>query len=115
MTGLGFVLVRELVIDMCTEKCNTGVVAIKTLPVTEARKKLTDLVDKAATQLDEYVITVKGRPKAVLMSSEEFESWKETNEILADSELVKAIRKGGKELAEGKGVPWAEAKRELKI
>jgi len=100
---------------MCTEKCNTNVVAIKTLPVTEARKKLTDLVNKAANQLDEYVITVKGRPKAVLMSSEEFESWKETNEILADSDLVKAIREGGKELAEGKGIPWDKAKEQLNL
>lgn len=87
----------------------------KILPVTEARKRLTDLVDKAAKQLDEYVITVKGKPKAVIMSSEEFESWKETNEILADSALVKAIREGGKELAEGKGVPWEEAKKQSNL
>ena len=89
--------------------------ATKTLPVTEARKKLTTLVDKAAKQLDEYVITVKGKPKAVIMSSEEFESWKETNEILADSALVKAIREGETELAEGKGVPWEEAKKQLNL
>ncbi len=87
----------------------------KTLPVTEARKKLTDLVDKAAKQLDEYVITVRGKPKAVLMSSDEFESWKETNEILADSELVKAIKEGEKELAEGQGISWEEAKKQLNL
>ena len=89
--------------------------ATKTLPITEAREKLTDLVDKASSQLEEYIITVKGRPKAVLMSSEEFESWKETMEILADKELVKAIRGGEKELAEGKGILWEEAKKQLNL
>ena len=70
----------------------------KTLPVTEARKKLTDLVDKAASQLDEYVITVKGRPKAVLMSSDEFEGWKETIAIRSDLPLMQEIKEGFKAL-----------------
>lgn len=87
----------------------------KTLPVTEARKKLTGLVDKVAKQLDEYVITVKGKPKAVLMSSDEFESWKETNEILADSELVKALKEGEKELIKGRGISWEKAKKQLNL
>lgn len=87
----------------------------KTLPVTEARKKLTGLVDKVAKQLDEYVITVKGKPKAVLMSSDEFESWKETNEILADSELVKALKEGEKELIKGRGISWENAKKQLNL
>ena len=87
----------------------------RTLPVTEARKKLTGLVDKVAKQLDEYVITVKGKPKAVLMSSDEFESWKETNEILADSELVKALKEGEKELIKGRGISWENAKKQLNL
>lgn len=87
----------------------------KTLPVTEARKKLTDLVDKASSRLDEYVITVKGKPKAVLMSSVEFDGWKETNEILSDPELVKAIKEGEAEIATGKGIPWEQAKQDLDL
>ena len=85
----------------------------KTLPVTEARKKLTDLVDKAASQLDEYVITVKGKPKAVLMSSAEFQGWKETNEILSDPELVKAIKEGEEDIKAGRVVTLEDLKKEL--
>lgn len=86
---------------------------IKTLPITEARNNLPKLVDKAQKQLAEYVITVNGKPAAVLMSAQEYESWKETEEILADPSLMKAIRQGEKEIEEGKGIAWEDVKKEL--
>lgn len=46
---------------------------IKTLPVTEARKNLTSLVDRANKLLDEYIITVNGKPAAVIVSIKKFE------------------------------------------
>ncbi len=85
----------------------------KTLPITEARQNLATLVDRANKRLDEYVITVNGKPAAVIMSAREYEGWKETNEILADKKLMKAIRQGEKEIDEGKGIPWEEVKKEL--
>lgn len=88
---------------------------IKTLPITKARKNLTTLVDKASKLLDEYIITVNGTPAAVLMSAAEYESWKETTEILSDPGLMKAIRQGEKEIKQGKGIPWEEVKKELKL
>lgn len=87
----------------------------KILPITEAREKLTELVDKASNQLQEYVITVRGRPKAVLMSSEEFESWKETMDILSDPGLVKAIREGEEEIKAGKVITLEELEKELSL
>ncbi len=86
---------------------------IKTLPITEARENLTTLVDKANKLLDEYIITVNGKPTAILMSIQEYESWKETTEIMSDPGLMKAIRQGEKEIDEGKGIPWEEVKKEL--
>ncbi|MCL5784568.1 MAG: type II toxin-antitoxin system Phd/YefM family antitoxin [Patescibacteria group bacterium] len=88
---------------------------VKTLPITEAREKLTNLVDKANKIWDEYIITVNGKPAAVLMSVDEYESWKETNEILADEKLMKAIRQGEKDIEEGKVYDWEEVKKELGI
>ncbi|MEK7521281.1 MAG: type II toxin-antitoxin system Phd/YefM family antitoxin [Patescibacteria group bacterium] len=86
---------------------------VKTLPITDAREQLTTLVDKADRLLDEYVITVNGKPKAVIVSAAEYDSWKETNEILADRELVKSIRQAEQEEAEGKTIPWEEFKKEM--
>lgn len=88
---------------------------IKTLPITKAREELTSLVDKASKRLDEYVITVNGSPAAVLMSAQEYESWKETIEILSDPTLMKAIKKGEKEIDKGKGIAWEEVKNKLNL
>lgn len=88
---------------------------IKTLPITKAREELTTLVNRVSRFLDEYIITVNGSPAAVLMSANEYESWKETNDILADSELVKEINLAEREMRNGKGIPWEKVKKELKI
>lgn len=87
----------------------------KTLPITKAREDLTTLVENANKRLDEYVITVNGVPAAVLISAEEYESWKETNDIMSDPQLLKAIKQGEKEIREGKGIPWEEVKKELEL
>lgn len=88
---------------------------IKTLPITKAREKLTTLVNRANRLLDEYIITVNGSPAAVLMSASEYESWKETNDILTDSGLVNEIKLAEREMRNGKGIPWEKVKKELKI
>ena len=85
----------------------------KTLPITEARQNLTTLVNRADKLLDEYIITVNGKPAAVLMSAQEYDSWQETNEILSDSKLMKSIKQGEKEIEAGKGIPWETVKKEL--
>ncbi|MEK7497405.1 MAG: type II toxin-antitoxin system prevent-host-death family antitoxin [Patescibacteria group bacterium] len=87
----------------------------KTLPITKARDELTTLVDRADKMLDEYLITVNGTPAAALISAAEYESWKETNEIMSDPGLMKAIQKGEKELDSGKGLDWEDVKKALKI
>ena len=87
----------------------------KTLPITEARQNLTTLVDRANKRLDEYVITVNGKPAAVLMSATEYDSWRETNEILADTKLMKAIKQGEKDVEKGRLYDWEEVKKELGI
>jgi len=87
----------------------------RTLSITKAREDLTTLVDRASRLLDEYVITVHGSPAAVIMSAAEYDSWKETNEIMSDKSLVRAIKQGEKELNSGKGLDWEKVKKELKI
>jgi len=86
---------------------------IKTLPITKARSELTTLVDNAHKRLDEYTITVNGEPAAVLMSFDEYESWKETLEIMSDQKLMKAIKEGEKDLKEGKFITLEELEKEL--
>ena len=87
----------------------------QTLSVTKAREDLTNLVENANKRMSEYIITVNGLPAAAIISAAEYESWKETEEILADKNLMKAIKQGEKEIKEGKGISLEELEKELDL
>ena len=67
---------------------------MKTLPLTEAKAKLSSLIDEVRDRDEEVTITRNGRPVAVLVSADEFDSWKETISIRADAALMEEIRQG---------------------
>ena len=67
---------------------------MRALSVSEAKMKLSGLIDTVNTTDEEIVITKNGRPAAVLVSPEEFESLKETIAIRSDLALMKEIKKG---------------------
>lgn len=86
---------------------------VKTLPFSEARKDLSKLVDKVAADHEYVVITKQGRPKAVLMSADEFEGWQETLEIMADPKARRAIREGLRDIRAGRVHRWEEVRARL--
>jgi prevent-host-death family protein len=65
-----------------------------TLSVSEAKMKLSALTDSVNTTHEEVVITKNGKPVAVLVSPDEFESWRETMRIRFDADFMKEIKKG---------------------
>ena len=67
---------------------------MKTLSLSEAKMKLSELVEKVHSTDEEVVITKNGRPAAVMISPEEFEGWKETIAVKSDADLMKEIKKG---------------------
>ena len=71
---------------------------MKALSVSEAKMKLSGLIDTVNATDEEIMITKNGRPAAVLVSPEEFESLKETVAVRSDSALMKEIMKGLKAL-----------------
>ena len=73
---------------------------MKTLSLSEAKMKLSRLVQGVIDTDEEIVITKNGAPAAVLISPDEFESLKETNVVRYDAGLVKEIRKGLRSLKE---------------
>lgn len=86
-----------------------------TLPITKARENLTNLVENVNKKLDEYIITVNGLPAAVLISAAEYQSWKETNEIMSDSGLLEAIKEGEEDIKNSKFVTFAQLKKGLHL
>jgi prevent-host-death family protein len=73
----------------------------RTIPITEARAKLPQLVKAADERFDRTVITSNGKPTAVIMSYAEYEAWEETLEVLSAPEAMRAIRTADDELARG--------------
>ena len=71
---------------------------MKTLSVSEAKMKLSGLIDTVNATDEEVMITKNGRPAAVLVSPEEFESLKETGAVRSDVTLMKEIKRGLKSL-----------------
>lgn len=81
---------------------------VKTIRLSEARQTLPQLVMRTHRLMDRVVITRKGKPEAVLMGFEEFESWIETLELMGDPETVRGIREGLKDLAAGRAQSFEE-------
>ena len=71
---------------------------MKILPLAEAKAKLSQLVAEVSQTDEEISITRNGRAAAVLVSHDEFESWKETAAVLSDPEFRDEIRRGIKAL-----------------
>ncbi len=67
---------------------------MRTLSLSEAKMKLSELIENVYSTDEEVVITKNGRPSAVLVSPDEFESWKETFEIKGDADLMSEIKRG---------------------
>jgi prevent-host-death family protein len=81
---------------------------MRVLSLSEAKARLSRLVADLETDDEELVITRNGRPAAVLISADEFESWRETREIMRNPALMKEIRQGLRQLEKGRRFTFEE-------
>ena len=72
---------------------------MRTRPLSEVKMKLSQLIDEISSQDEQITITRNGRAAAVLISPDEFESWKETVAIRSNAELMSEIRSGLRSLS----------------
>lgn len=72
-----------------------------TLSITEARNNFFKITDRVQKSGDVFTLTERGRPKVVIMSVDEFDSWQETLEIMSDSELMTDIKDAKKDFKKG--------------
>lgn len=68
-------------------------VQTKIVSVTQLKPKLLKVISRAAELGQEYIVTKNGHPAAVIMGYDEWESWRETLEILSDEKAMKRIRR----------------------
>ena len=67
---------------------------MNTVPLTEVRDNLRKIVDDVVKTGDEYVITRHGKPQAVVISYDEYESLLESLNLLSDNAAMAAIAEG---------------------
>ena len=85
-----------------------------TLTTTQARADLYNLVKKACTNEEEFIIQGKSGQAAILMGLDEWESWKETAEIMMIPGAYESIMAGLEEARRGEGVPLSEIMKQCK-
>ncbi len=64
---------------------------METLPLADAKSQLSAVVERAVATHERTLITKNGRPAAVLLSIEDWESFQETFDVLSDPEAMAAI------------------------
>lgn len=81
-------------------------IVAKIIPLTEARATLSDLLDQIEDGGEHVVITRKGRPVALMLSPDEWESVELTLETLGDAELLDQLERGERDVEAGRLVAW---------
>ena len=86
---------------------------ISTVSLKELRPELPGVIDRIDRKLDRFVITRRGKPVAVLLSADDYESLMETLDILADPKAMARLRKGEEDVRRGRTRSWKDVKKSL--
>ena len=81
----------------------------RTLPISEVKTHLPELLTGVEDREEEVVVTRNGRPAAVLVNFSEYERLKATVDVLSDADVMRQIHKSRRHFAAGgKGVAFSE-------
>ena len=85
-----------------------------TVPLAEARARLSKLVDDAVRTHERIEVTKNGRRAAVIMSADDYDSLIETLDILGDAEAMAEVRNADADVAAGKTSTLDEVEAEMR-
>lgn len=88
---------------------------VKNISLKELRPRLPKLIEEVDSKMDRYIITKRGKPVALMMAIDDYESLIETLEILSDKKLMKRIKAAEKDIEKGHFVTLEEVERDLEI
>jgi prevent-host-death family protein len=73
----------------------------RTLPLSEVKAKLSEVVDEVVTTQERVTVTRNGRPVAVVLSTDDLDAIEETLAILSDPAAMREIQQGRAAIANG--------------
>jgi antitoxin YefM len=85
----------------------------RTITLKELRPKLPKVMNDIDTKMDRFVVTRHGKPAAMMMSIEDYESIIETLDILSNSGMAKRIKEAEVEMKKGKVKALSEIEKEM--
>jgi prevent-host-death family protein len=86
---------------------------VNTISLKALRPELPEVIKHIDSRLDRYIVTKRGKPIAVMMSIEDYESILETMDIQSDKALIRRIKIAEKEVHRGKGTSLEKVQKEL--
>ena len=87
----------------------------KSITLKRLRPSLPRVVDEIDSKMDRFIITKRGKPVAMMMAIDDYESLLETLGILSDAKLMKRIRQAEKDVKGGKVKSLDRIEKELGI
>src|SRR5215210_2938816 len=85
-----------------------------TIPLSDARARLSELVDEAVRTHQRVDITRNGRRAAVLLSADDFDSLMETLDILSDPQLMQELAEADEQIKRGEVYTLEEVEAEMR-
>ena len=77
---------------------------MRTANYTELRNNMKHYLDEVVNDCEPLLVHRTGNESVVIISLDEYNAIKETEYIMKSPEMMKAIRKGEEEIAQGKGI-----------
>ena len=87
----------------------------KNISLKQLRPRLPKVISEIDSKMDRFIITKRGKPVALMMSIDDYESLIETLDILADRKLIKRIKEAEIEVRKGNLQPLEVVEREMGI
>ena len=85
----------------------------RTITLKELRPRLPKVINDVDTKMDRFVITKHGKPAAMMISIEDYESIMETLDILSNAGMSKRIKQAEAEMETGKVKAFDEIEKEM--
>jgi len=86
---------------------------VNTISIRELRPKLAGILKSVHERFDRYIITKRGRPEAVIIGIEDYESILETMDIQSDKTLMRRLRNADADIRKKRGVLLENVRKEL--
>ena len=87
----------------------------KNITLKELRPKLPRVINEIDSKMTRFIITKRGKPAALMMSIEDYESLLETLDILSNAGLMKRIEAAKEDIKKGRIQSLDEIDKELGI